>query len=136
GRRCARPPSRRRHSGLTLGRPAGSVAAVVGRTADPNWTLFDQRSRRNAPGELTRGRDNARVSRENVELVRSVTDVPAGSDLVPIFRDRALFDQVVAATVGPVFAPDFECATVMPGVNWATARKHRGLEGLRDVWLE
>jgi len=70
------------------------------------------------------------MSRENVELVRKLQPGP-GVDLAALFRD--VQDAGLARTYARFFQPDCEYVLHWPGAEPAT---YRGLNGLRDAWLD
>jgi ketosteroid isomerase-like protein len=75
------------------------------------------------------------MSEENVELVRSLQPAPE-TDLAALFRDDATWE-AAREGLGAVFDPDCESAIVMPGSgDAATRRTYRGVDGLRDAWLD
>jgi ketosteroid isomerase-like protein len=69
------------------------------------------------------------VSQENVDLVRRLIP-PPGTDLAALFRDRAVFDQVVSA-LEPFIDPGAEAVAV-----WQGGTVYEGVEGLRQLWLD
>jgi ketosteroid isomerase-like protein len=71
------------------------------------------------------------MSRENVELIRSIQPGPK-VDLVALFSDEAPTAQL-AETLGHLLDPAFECALRFPG---ATPTLYSGLDGLRACWLD
>lgn len=53
-------------------------------------------------------------------------------DLVPLFRDEAIWASIAAASA-PFFTSDFECVFVRDDVGRAV---YSGLDGLRTAWLD
>jgi ketosteroid isomerase-like protein len=70
------------------------------------------------------------VSRENVELVRSLYLHP-DTDVCAVFRDEATFAMLLEA-LGPLLTDDFESVMVFPGET----RTYAGIEGFRKNWLD
>jgi ketosteroid isomerase-like protein len=86
--------------------------------------------------ELSRRRSSrasilAAMSEENVEIVRALIP-PSEVDLVALFRDDNLFEQLVAA-VEPAIDPQVESVAVWQA---GTARVFVGLDGFRRLWLD
>jgi ketosteroid isomerase-like protein len=76
------------------------------------------------------GRDTARaMSRENVDLVRGLIP-PSDADLAALFRDKAVFDQMVSA-LEPFIDPQVESVAV-----WQGGTVYNGVEGFRQLWLD
>lgn len=67
------------------------------------------------------------MSEENVERIRALIPPPE-VDLVPIFRDTALFHQTTAA-LEHLIDPDVESVAV-----WHGGRTYAGIEGFREMW--
>jgi ketosteroid isomerase-like protein len=72
------------------------------------------------------------MSREDVETVRRLLGPFEQDDIVPLFRDEAIWASMTAASAA-FFAPRFECVFVRDDVGRAA---YRGLDGLRDAWLD
>jgi ketosteroid isomerase-like protein len=71
------------------------------------------------------------MSRENVEVVKGLQPGP-DVDVAALFRDDSLARAAIEA-VGPAFTDDLECLSAVPGQQ---GRRYRGLEGLRNLWLD
>ena len=71
------------------------------------------------------------MSRQNVELVRSVLPGPA-IDLIAFFDDDSASGQLMQ-TIAPFLDPDFVSVKHLPGAEPEAAR---GLHGLRAGWLD
>jgi ketosteroid isomerase-like protein len=74
------------------------------------------------------------MSRENVELVRSLFP-PPDTDFVVLFRDDAAWE-MARRERGRFFDEDVESAIVMPGEGSGETKTHRGIDGLRQTWLD
>jgi hypothetical protein len=69
------------------------------------------------------------MSRENVDLVRGLIP-PSDADLAALFRDKAVFDQMVSA-LEPFIDPQVEAVAV-----WQGGTVYNGVEGFRQLWLD
>jgi ketosteroid isomerase-like protein len=72
------------------------------------------------------------MSQEDVEIVRRLLGPFEQGDLIPLFRDEAIWAARTAASAS-FFTPDFECVFVREDVGRAA---YPGLEGLRAAWLD
>jgi ketosteroid isomerase-like protein len=70
------------------------------------------------------------MSQENVELVLGFQPDP-DMDLVERFSDDDSWGAFSAA-LSPAFAPDFESANALLGID----RKYTGMDGFRALWLD
>lgn len=71
------------------------------------------------------------MSRENVELIRLALPGP-GTDMVALFNDDSASGELMH-TLAPVLDPGFVAVKHIPGAEPTTTR---GLDGLRDGWLD
>lgn len=72
------------------------------------------------------------MSQQDVELVRALLAPFEQGDLIPMWRDDAIFAGLLEAT-GDRFTPDFECVFVRDDIKRST---YDGVEGLRAAWLD
>jgi ketosteroid isomerase-like protein len=72
------------------------------------------------------------MSQEDVEIVRGLLAPFEQGDIVPLFRDEAVWASITPASA-PLFTPDFECVFVREDVGRAS---YSGLDGLRAAWLD
>jgi ketosteroid isomerase-like protein len=72
------------------------------------------------------------VSKENVELVRSLHPAP-GTDLARVYRDEGSW-AAASAMLAAAFTQDFKC--VAHGYLEAEGESFDGVAGLRYLWLE
>src|SRR6476620_8382010 len=70
------------------------------------------------------------MSQENVELVLGFQPDP-DMDLVERFSDDDSW-AAFSAALSPAFAPDFESANALLGID----RKYTGMDGFRALWLD
>jgi ketosteroid isomerase-like protein len=71
------------------------------------------------------------VSKENVELIRSVLPGP-DTDMIALFNDDSASGELMQTTAR-LLDPDFVSVKHLPGAEPATAQ---GLHGLRTGWLD
>src|SRR5262245_11122052 len=69
------------------------------------------------------------MSQENVDLVRGLIP-PSDMDLAALFRDKAVFDQMVSA-LEPFIDPQVESVAV-----WQGGTVYDGVQGFRQLWLD
>lgn len=75
------------------------------------------------------------MSQTNVAIVRGLQPDPE-TDLAALFRDEAIW-RTARGGLATVLEPDCESAIVMPGEGEvADRRTYRGVEGLRQAWLD
>ena len=72
------------------------------------------------------------MSQQDVELVRALLAPFEQGDVIPMWRDHAIFAAMREATAD-LLTPDFECVFVREDVGRST---YIGLEGLRAAWLD
>jgi ketosteroid isomerase-like protein len=72
------------------------------------------------------------MSQEDVEIVRRLLGPFEQDEIVPLFRDEAIWTSITAASA-TFFASDFECVFVRDDVGRAA---YSGLGGLRAAWLD
>ena len=69
------------------------------------------------------------MSEKNVEIIRALIPPPE-TDLVPLFRDDAAFEQLTAA-LEDLIAPDVEAVSMLLG-----STRYAGIKGFRRLWLD
>jgi ketosteroid isomerase-like protein len=75
------------------------------------------------------------MSRENVEIVRSMLEPFKGIDVASIDFD----DDGLREALGPAYSPDFELRTLDTGIGLGVDEVYRGVDGLLQylrVWLD
>ena len=72
------------------------------------------------------------MSHQDVDLVRGLLGPFEQGDVIPMWRDDAIFAAMREAT-GDLLTPDFECVFVREDVGRST---YQGVDGLRAAWLD
>jgi ketosteroid isomerase-like protein len=72
------------------------------------------------------------MTQRDVEIVRQLLGSFEQGDIVPLFRDEAIWGSITAASAS-FFTSDFKCVFVRDDVGRAV---YSGLDGLRTAWLD
>jgi ketosteroid isomerase-like protein len=72
------------------------------------------------------------VSQQDVDLVRALLAPFEEGDLIPMWRDDAIFN-VTREVTADLLTADFECVFVREDVGRST---YQGIDGLRAAWLD
>lgn len=72
------------------------------------------------------------MSSANVELVRALLGPFEQGDIIPLWRDDAVF-AAMGEAIADLLTPDFECVFVREDIGRSC---YHGTEGLRAAWLD